>query len=527
MITQSPADLMKELIQDKRRFIETFLVIENKARQRVPFIYNPIQTDADATATGMDVWVKPSSVGFSTERINNRLVDTLTVPGTNTVLVAYEDFITQRLLAKVNFSYNHLAGLHIPGFPEIHHDSDFQKTFQFKQDGRVLGTSSIYIASARSKVAGRTEVIHHLLLDEHAFYVPDATERIIAPAIARVPPGGTVDSFSTPNGEDNEFHDWYKMAKEHKSLFTAHFYPWHMHPEYVIYLGDSRVNDIPETDREAFSLNKEEEMLHELKHLTFDQIRWRRWMSKLMEGLRRSGDTRFLFKQEFPEDDVSCFLATGDMYYDKEPVDALAAGCYSAPMTRDGLLVWYPPVKDAHYLVNIDPGQAKITQSAINVMQFTQDKDGNIIPHWCARDAGLYTPEETVKKAIKASDYYNRAMIAWEANGHGLAVSVLLANRRPIYMRKDIVSGRPSMVPGWLTTSGNKDYMLHQVLRVLPYFDCHDIEVVHQLRNVRKEDGKLVIIGASDILMSLAIGLVCKPPQNLIRGVIGSSGWRW
>lgn len=521
----------RELIGNKRKFIETLLVIENKARQLVPFIYNPIQADADATQTGHDVWVKPSSVGFSTERINNRLVDTLTNPGTNTVLVAYEDFITQRLLSKVNFSYNHLNGLNIPGFPEIHHDSDFQKTFRFytdrgKPNEKMVGTSSIYIASARSKTAGRAEVIHHLLLDEHAFYVQDATERILAPALARVPPDGTVDSFSTPNGEDNDFHDWYVDAKDGKSIFTAHFYAWFQHPEYVIKLGDPRIKDISETDKAEFSLNPEEENLVFNRGLSFDQIRWRRWMMKLMESLRRSGETRTLFKQEFPEDDVSCFLSTGDMYFDSDQLNIMAKQCYPAPMSRDNLSIWYPPEKGKNYTVAIDPGQAKITQSAITVLCFDQDGQGNYKPKYCARDAGLYSPEVTAKKARDASWYYNRGMIVWEANSHGLAITELLKRYKPIYYRKDIVSGQTSMEPGWLTSSKTKDYMFQAVTRCLPDLICHDLELIRQLRNYRQVGDKVEVIGLDDILMSFAIGLVVANPKPMKRGLIGQNkGW--
>jgi hypothetical protein len=139
----------REIIQDKRKLIETFFVVENKQRQLVPFRYNRIQDAASREETGFDIWVKPSQIGFSTERIANRLADTLTVPGTNTVLVAYEDFITQRLLAKVSFFYNHLANLGIPGFPEIYNDSEFLKSFRFYSDGKLIGISS------RSKTAGR------------------------------------------------------------------------------------------------------------------------------------------------------------------------------------------------------------------------------------------------------------------------------------------------------------------------------------------------------------------------------------
>ncbi len=522
----------RELILNKRKFIETLLVVENKQRQRVPFVYNDIQADVDRTQTGMDIWIKPSQVGFSTERIANRLVDTLTNPGTNTVLVAYEDFITERLLTKVKFFYNHLAGLGIPNFPQIHHDSTYEKTFEFLIDGKLQTTSSIYIASARSKTAGRAETIHHLLLDEHAFYIPEATENIIVPAMARIPPGGTVDSFSTPNGEENDFHQWYVDARTGKSIFTAHFYSWFAHKEYVIHLGDSRIKDIPETDKAEFSLTGDEEKLMFANNLNFSQIRWRRWMMKVMESLRRKGDIRTLFPQEFPEDDVSCFLSTGDMWYSSDWIDKLGKTCYDAPYKMDGLNVWYRPETNEagkptrQYLVVIDPGQAKITQSAIGVLTFNKDELGNIIPVWCARDAGWYEPELTWEKAVKISNYYHRAEIVWEANAHGLAISVLGKNRRPIYFRKDIISGIPTMVPGWLTTGSTKPYMMQQVEKYLPNLICHDIELVRQLRNLRVEDGKLLVIGLDDIFMVLAIGLSVHNPNPVKRGYQGRTGWK-
>ncbi len=538
-------DTFRELIGNKRKFIETLLVVENKQRRRVPFVYNPIQADADANQTGMDIWVKPSSIGFSTERIANRLVDTLTNPGTNTVLVAYEDFITERLLNKVTFFYHHLNSLGIPGFPEIRHNSTYEKTFEFymgrvrDREGRLLkeghleSTSSIYIASARSKTAGRAEVIHHLLLDEHAFYIPQATENLIAPAMARVPPEGTVDSFSTPNGEENEFHDWYVDAKQGRSVFTAHFYPWFIHPEYIIELGDPRIQKvIPETAKAEFSLTADEEKLMFTNDLTFSKIRWRRWMMRVMDSLRRKGETRTLFPQEFPEDDVSCFLSTGEMWYDYQFIDDISKTCYEAPTKVDGLNIWYPSerpetgVPTKQYLVIIDPGQEKITQSAIGVMTFERDSLGNVIPKWCARDAGWYSPEVTWEKACKISNYYNRAEIVWEANAHGLAISVLGKNRRPIYFRKDIINDIPTMVPGWLTTPSTKPYMMQQVSKNLSHLICHDIEVVRQLRHLRKVGGKLDIIGLDDIHDTLAIGLAVHNPNPIQRGLQGTTGWK-
>ncbi len=246
-------------------------------------------------------------------------------------------------------------------------------------------------------------------------------------------------------------------------------------------------------------------------------------MSKLMASPSRNGGWRRLFKQEFPEDDVSCFLATGDMYFDTENIDKSARECYPAPIHKEHLNVWYPPERGKKYQVNIDPGQARITETAINVMSWRKDKDGNDVPIWCARDSGLYAPELTVSKAIIISNYYNRATISWEANSHGLAISALLKNRRPIYFRKDVVSGKTILTPGWLTTPGNKEYMLGKVAAYLDRLDCKDIELVRQLRNIRT-NGE---VGLTDILMSLAIGLCTSEPNPIKRGLIGQSGWKW
>jgi len=251
-------------------------------------------------------------------------------------------------------------------------------------------------------------------------------------------------------------------------------------------------------------------------------------MIRVMESLRRKGEIRTLFPQEFPEDDVTCFLSTGDMYYAHLILEDIAKTCYEAPQKFDGLNVWYPPEHGGNYLVVVDPGQAKITQSVISVIRFQKDKLGNTIPVWCARDSGWYATEVEYEKACKASDYYNRAMMVWEANGHGFGFTVLAKNRRPIYFRQDMISGMATMMPGWYTSggkSGTKDYMYQQVHKYLPSLVCHDIELVRQLRNFKEVAGKLVITGMDDIHDTLAIALSVFNPNPVKRGVQGRTGW--
>src|SRR3989304_8224297 len=122
-----------------------------------------------------------------------------------------------------------------------------------------------------------------------------------------------------------------------------------------------------------------------------------------------------LFHQEFPEDDVSCFISTGDQYYDIPTLDKIAKDCHPPIESLNNLDIWFKPEKGKQYIVAIDPGQARVRQTSIVVVCFDLDDYGNYRPKLCARDAGLYLPELTARKATMASDYYNRAMITWEA----------------------------------------------------------------------------------------------------------------
>ena len=511
----------EELILDKVKFIETLLVIEDKSARRVPFILNPIQLDAHRTETGRDIYVKPAQVGFSSDRLATRLIDTITTPGTNTVLIAYEEFITQRLLDKAQFFYNVLNSLGIPGFPQMAHKSSYEKTFPSIH-------SSMYISSARSYVAGRAEVIHHLIADEQAFWEPGATERILAPAIDRVPVDGTADILSTPNGQYNDFYDMYMMAREGKSVFTHHFYTWFMHPEYTLSINspiltrDGAPNWTYELRKYELDLDPNEEKLVRNHNLTFDQIRWRRYKIQEKKSLRRNGELVKLFQQEFPEDEVSCWLAAGDMYYEVDVINQLAKDCYQAPIHQYNANIWYPPEPGKWYMVAIDPGQAKVSQTAIVVLSFQDDK-----PTYCARAAGLWGPETTVHHALELARYYNNAMITWEANSHGLAIAPLMKDWPNVYFRRDVVSGRESNELGWLTSPKNKDFMLHTVARMLNVMDVHDIDFISECRNIRLAGDKAISVGADDIHDAVAVGLVCRDSRPVHKGFVGTSGYRW
>jgi len=510
-------EAVSELLSNRALFIETLLQIEDKERDLVQFKLNPIEKDILGTVTGRDIYVKPAQVGFSSTVIADYLVDALTIRGTVAVIVSYNDFISGRLLRKAQLFYDILKE-RVPSIPDLHHRSTSEKTFPDMH-------SSFYIGSAGSFAFGRGETIHDLLLDEYAFWQPGDAQRIALPTIQRVPLSGKIRVGSTPNGEDNDFCEMYKAAKEGKaigkSVFTSHFYSWLQHPEYQL-AADSPYA-LPGDNVSPLKLSEDElKMVRNFK-ATEDQVRWRRRKIAEVESMRRSGETRLLFSQEYPENDIDCFLAAGDMVYDVDTINKLAKDCYPAPYSFQSTQIWYPPEEGKRYLIAVDPGLGKESKSVATVWHFTDDE----FIH-CATLGGLYVPDVMAEKCMELGRYYNcngdGALIAGEAN---IEFVVHLKRYPNLYYRQDLASGRVSNQVGWLTTPKNKQFMITELNRNLSKIKTHDNNFVSQLRNLRYYGERIISIGSDDYHDSAAIAMVCRDSVPIKRGLVGTSGWKW
>jgi len=512
-------DAMTELMSDRKLLMETLYQIEGKNREVMPFILNPIQSDMYASRTGRDIYVKPSQIGATTLFVADYLTDVITRPGTTAVVISYDEFISGRLLRKAYTIYNHLLEL-VPTIPQLGHGSTYEMTFP-------AINSSFYISSAGKFSMPRGEPIHKLLLDEFAFWPTDSPEKVFASAIQRVPliEGTNIDILSTPNGEANDFYELYVAAKEGKefgkSVYKHHFYRWFDHPEYR--LTPSSPFALPgDSNTELSNLTPDELKLMNNWNLTHDQIRWRRYKVAEMESLRRNSDTRLLFGQEYPEDDISCFISAGDQVYDAEVVNNLAKDCYPAPYHKLYADIWTDVEKELSYLVAIDPGLGKTSESVATVWHFL---DNDFIH--CATLSGLYAGFEMAQKCMELANYYNGAIIAPE---NALDIVSHLSGYHNLYYYTNPVDGRmDTKTIGWQTNTKTKPYMINELARHLTQIKTHDIRLVSQLRNIRWIQGKrgerAVSVGMDDYHDSAAIALVCRQAAPTFRGVIGTAGW--
>ena len=109
-------------------FIPTFMEIEDKDRVRRPFILNWTQQDIikrlidgpDGPGVERLNVLKASQIGVTSGLQAYVLHNTIVVPGTTSVTVAHEEFITQRLLNKAGVFYDSIPDQFKP---TMHHNS--------------------------------------------------------------------------------------------------------------------------------------------------------------------------------------------------------------------------------------------------------------------------------------------------------------------------------------------------------------------------------------------------------------------
>jgi hypothetical protein len=498
---------VRDLLSDRLTFLENFVQIPMKEAEgvRVPFKAWPVQRDLVRSLTGRDVVVKDSQQGITSIISGDFLIGTF-IPDTTTVIMAHKGQTTERLLHRTREMC-----LSIPEQlrPRIDHDSTNELRFPDIN-------SVIYIVTAREEVAGRGEPINQLLLSECGFYVPDALRKVVVPALQRVPRGGRVVMESTPNGEDSILYAEVQKALKGQSNFKLHVLFWWDNPDNWLQVD---YPNLPDRDCENIedTYEEEERILVEAHSLTPANIRWRRWK------IREANE---LFLQEHPESLDTCFLISGEALYDTMRVRELYGTCYDAPESYQGAKVWYEPEIGAEYIMGIDPGQGKITQSVATVWRTDLDH----MRHE-ATLSGLIPPDAMATKIKELGLYYNTALLVPEANSHGMALCQNITDYRRLYWRKDIVSGRPSNQVGYQTSTRTKPFMMQELARNLHTLETHDSDLVREIAGFREAGvGKPAFTMVSDDFHDSAClamaGVSIGGPQKR-RGYVGSAGFNW
>ncbi len=383
---------------------------------------NPVQRAFEARRGRENIVLKARQMGLTTWVAGQFFLKTIFGRGVLTVQVAHTREAAEGIFAIVQRMWENL--------PETLQEGSLR--LSTATAGRmVFGEidSEFRVISAGEENAGRGLTIQNLHLSEIGRWPGDAAATL-AGLRAALAPGGELTMESTPCGAYGCFYEQWMQAEE--SGVVRHFFPWWMEPAY--------------TGTAASGWSAEERRLVEAHGLTAEQIGFRRGLERSFRGLR---------SQEFAEDAVSCFKATGECCFEVEAIEQRMLQAPEPVERRRGgaLLVWFPALRGKEYLVAADTagGGAEGDYAAVQVIELATGLQ-------CAELREKIGPLELARVAALLAREYGGAMLAVERNNHGAGVLAYLdAVER--YSRVYEQHG----VAGWLTSAGSKPGMVSRM----------------------------------------------------------------
>lgn len=271
----------------------------------VPFVPNPAQAYYLSKAKKKNIIVKPRQKGLSKLLIAKASDKCLEKP-INAVLVSHEGEATRRLFKSAKLILENMIQPVATG-----EDNANRMTF--------ANGSTYFVGTAGQKAFGRGDTLHYAHLSEASFY--GNLDIILNGVEEALGDQGDLDIETTPNGRD-KIYKLYTEAKEGKNSYNPIFIPWYIDQEYtydnltaeeIENLSGLAQEQAKLTEEEIIASITEEELALIIKakevydcEVTAGMIKWRRV---------KIADRGKYFYQEYPEDDVTCFITnTGSVF---------------------------------------------------------------------------------------------------------------------------------------------------------------------------------------------------------------------
>ena len=419
ILDQRPASLRGRTVG--MMLAEQLLLVRTRDGWTAPLKANAAQRAFERRRGARNIVLKARQMGITTWAAARFFLKTITHPGTLTLEVAHTQEAAEEIFRIVHRFVDWL--------PEELREGPLKTSrANVRQIVFPMIDAQYRVVSAGERNAGRGLTVQTLHCSELARWPGDPAETL-AGLRAALPPEAEQILESTPDGVGGCFHEEWRKAAETGTV--RHFFPWWMERRYRAVAVDEE------------SLSEEEKQLKERERLDLEQIGYRR---------RIKADFRGLARQEYAEDEESCFLASGDSVFELTAIEArLAAMPEPVEVRRNGEMeIWLPPLPGKQYLVAVDPsgGGSEGDYSAVQILEMETGMQ-------CAEFAGHVGGLELARLIVALAVEYNQAWLAVERNNHGSGVLALV----------ETVCGYARVVrqggqPGWLTTSLSRPAML-------------------------------------------------------------------
>ncbi len=283
-----------------------------------------------------------------------------------------------------------------------------------------------------------------------------AKQREVMAGLEEASARGELVLETTPNGLEL-FCDLYQRAKRGENDYTPIFLPW---------FSDIANRETVGRDESAHimaNLTEKEDELVRLHRLDAGQIKWRRRTE------RRLG---VLMRQEHPEDDISCFMTSGQCRFNQQVVVETLESIADyldpeKPATgvdvrwidrRVHEVVWEKPEEGVEYVAGMDVSEGVEGGDSSGVGILRRDNCRQV-----AAIHGLAAPQDMAKLAVDLCRRYNNAVLAVERENHGHAALLKCVELK---YRKYLYCEKPNRV-GWSTNAVTRPVMIDDLAELL------------------------------------------------------------
>lgn len=408
---------------DWRWRLNNFYKIVNKQGELVQFRENGIQRRLNDSKTLRKRILKYRQGGVSTNEILKACDDVFFHRNRTACILAHDSDGIETLFDIAKGAYKFLADRLKPRL-DRGGGSKYEMVFPDLN-------SRIY---ADLEVRGGT--IHRLHISEAAF----ADKNRIKATLETVPiKTGIVTIETTPNGMGNHF---YRSWIDEDPFYEKMFFPWYVDTQYQ--LDPSSVKELtPE----------EVEFTHKAKRLygvdiTKGQIAFRRF---------KQHDLKDLFIQEYPEDEVTCFLASGGAPFDLTIIQEMINNAPEPIETYGAVEIYKSFDPRRSYVIGADTAEGVRKDYSVAVVLDATDLEVVALYR-----SNRVKPSEFAKGIYDLAERYQKGSTMWpflavERNNHGHAVLLALdeMNSYP-----NLYKDPKDEMLGWKTNSISRPVML-------------------------------------------------------------------
>lgn len=477
--------MSKPNLQSVNWRIENLYTIVDKDGHRVPFSRNNIQRQIARSRKRRKMILKARQFGVSTGCIVELFDWTCFTRNANACILAHEQDSIKKLFRIVQRLHKFMPD---EIKPKIDRGGGSKYEMFFPEIN-----SRIYC-----DLESRGDTIGRLHVSEAAFMKDSAKLKSTLQAVPIQ--SGVVTIETTANGMANHFYD---MWNDGESIYEKLFYPWYLFPEYKLPVHGKIIL----SDEEITLVKKAKKLFNVV--ITDGQIAFRRFKKAELKATSHDR-TRVTFEQEYPEDESSCFLSSGDAVMDlfkvKKAIDALIS-----PMSdSEGLKIYKKPVKGRRYVIGADPAEG--VKRDYSVAPVIDVESLEVV----AKLRGQWKPSEFAAKLNEIGKMYSSPggrypILAVERNNHGHAVLLAL---NEIHNYPNLYVDPRDERLGWRTDSTSRPMMIDAFIDAVEdeHLKVNDKEILTECLTLVDNAGKIEASDGKfdDCITSTAIALqVC------------------